>query len=204
MEEIEKYTKLWDLPQGYGNNYDHPYWVEIATTLKHEMGLTGIHQSHKILDVGGGDQRLAKFFTEHSYASLDIAPNAMEPGENAYPHTVTDISQYRGHANEFHWVISIDVMEHIPPTLIDDAIANIWNTVTEGAAFLISTRPDRGGKKIGAILHMTVREPKWWVEKMGQYWSKVSLVRIVSGEYCLLVCRHSKSCSAKTQSESKT
>jgi len=71
-------------------------------------------------------------------------------------------------------------------------ISNIYDSTREGAAFLISTRPDRGGKKIGQILHMTVRPPEWWVKEFGKFFQDVTLLRVVKGEYCLLVCRHVK------------
>lgn len=186
MDEITKYTKLWALPQGYGNNYDHSYWKEIVETLYEAMKMS---EGDHLLDVGGGDQRLAKFFPKQRYTSLDIAPNVMEPGENAYPHIVADISKYTV-VEPHDWAISIDVMEHIPTDLVDAALDNIAGAAHCGAAFLISTRPDRGGKKIGAVLHMTVREPQWWVSIMKDYWDDVNLLRVVTGEYCLIVCRH--------------
>jgi 2-polyprenyl-3-methyl-5-hydroxy-6-metoxy-1,4-benzoquinol methylase len=188
MEEVEKYTLLWDLPQGYGNNYEHPYWKEIVETLKDNFLRDW---KNEILDVGGGDQRLGKFFPDQKYTSLDIAPNACEPGENAYPHIVADIREWSD-PKAYDWVISIDVMEHIPTIDVPMTISNIYDSTREGAAFLISTRPDRGGKKIGQILHMTVRPPEWWVKEFGKFFQDVTLLRVVKGEYCLLVCRHVK------------
>ena len=192
MNEVEKYTALWALPQGYGNNYDHPYWKEIVKTLTDNMGL---HTFNSIIDIGGGDQRLGRFFPNHQYACLDIAPNACEPGENAYPHYVADITEWN-ERRMFDWAISIDVMEHIPTDKVFDAIKNIAGLVNIGGAFLISTRPDRGGKKIGETLHMTVKPPLWWIRKFEAGFETegsrpdVKLLRHVTGEYCLLVARH--------------
>jgi len=179
MEEVEKYTLLWDLPQGYGNNYEHPYWVEIIGTLTKEMGL---HSFHSVLDVGGGDGRMKKFFPNHEYTALDLAPNS---GADI----IADIVTW-DRDDVYDWVISIDVMEHLPTIQVAEAIATIYDATREGAAFLISTRPDRGGKKIGQILHMTVRPPEWWVKEFGKFFQDVTLLRVVKGEYCLLVCRH--------------
>jgi hypothetical protein len=181
MDEVTKYTKLWDLPQGYGNNYDDPRMIEIVGTLTKEMGL---HTFTSVLDVGGGDGRLKKFFPNHVYKSMDIAPNSGADiiGDVSFMSTWNEES--------FDWVISIDVMEHLPIERVDNALHNIATVATEGAAFLICTRPDRGGKKIGAVLHMTVRPPRWWVYRMEDYWKDVQLLRVMTGEYCLIVCRH--------------
>jgi len=184
MEEVEKYTLLWDLPQGYGNNYNHPYWKEIVETLRAALIDRGLQPGHEVLDIGGGDRRVEDWFDNNDgvfYTSLDIAPNS---GADI----IDDITQWYVDGEDcFDYAISIDVMEHIPTNLIDDALGNIRVSVRHSVAFLISTRPDRGGKKIGQTLHMTVREPDWWVRKMFKYWATVKLLRVLPGEYCLIV-----------------
>jgi hypothetical protein len=186
MLEADKYNLLWNLPQGYGNNYDHPYWKEIVATLQTHMQ---IQAGDSMIDIGGGDQRLAQFFPHIRYTSLDIATAAMAPGENAYPHIVADISEWHDF-EKYDWAISIDVMEHLPTLLVPKAITNISQSVIVGAAFLISNRPDRGGRKIGEVLHLTVRPPDWWHYRLSVAFKEVQIVRVVKGEYCLVVCRN--------------
>jgi hypothetical protein len=181
MEEVEKYTKLWDLPQGYGNNWDHPYWKEIGEFVREQMGFNGYES---ILDVGGGNGGMRKFFPAAGYTTLDIAPNS---GADI----IADISEYDlgpEDAGSYDWVVAIDMLEHLPTDRVHDALRNINNLVRCGAVFLISTRPDRGGKKIGATLHMTVREPGWWVNQLADHFTGVQCVRVVKGEYCIVVC----------------
>lgn len=181
MKEIEKYRMLWDLPQGYGNNYSDPRMIEIVNTMTNAMGL---HTFNSVLDVGGGDGRLKSFFPNHEYTSMDIAPNSGADiiGNIADDELMHDVRN----RNQFDWVISIDVMEHLPTDHVEPALSNIRTVATDGAAFMICTRPDRGGKKIGQTLHMTVREPVWWVGMMAQHWQDVQLLRVVKGEYCLI------------------
>lgn len=185
MNELEKYTALWDLPQGYGNNYDDERMIEIVKTLTREMGL---HTFTSVIDIGGGDQRLAKFFPNHKYTCLDIAPNATPCGENAYAHIVADVSDWF-QIDEYEWGISIDVMEHLPTDRVDLALENISLSCSIGCVFLICTRPDRGGKKIGETLHMTVQPAAWWIGMMAKYFHDVKLIRNVIPEYCLIVGR---------------
>ena len=179
MNEEEKYTTLWNLPQGYGNNYDDPRMIEIVGVLTDAIDL---HSGDSVLDVGGGDGRLRKFFPNCDYMSMDIAPNS---GADI----IADISEWR-RVGGFEWCISIDVMEHLPTHLVEHALRNIAKSCYRGAAFLVCTRPDRGGKKIGEVLHMTVQPPVWWVGMMAQHWGSVKLLRDVPREYCLIVCEH--------------
>lgn len=183
MNELEKYTLLWDLPQGYGNNYGHPYWKEIVTYLSTGLHDRGLHPGATLLDIGGGNGSLRGSFENVGvhYTSLDIAPNS---GADI----IGDISDRQAaDVKTFDYGISIDVMEHLPTDRVDDALANIRQTVNHSVAFLISTRPDRGGKKIGQTLHMTVKEPSWWLATLAAHWGSVDLIRVVAGEYCMVV-----------------
>lgn len=189
MEEVEKYTKLWDLPQGYGNNWDHPYWQEIALFVRKAMDERGLEANDSVLDIGGGRGALRKvIFKGCDYTTLDIAPNS---GADI----VADISKAHefGYMTEhgmahpiYDWAVAIDMLEHLPTPCIPDALFNIKQLARNGAVFLISTRADRGGKKIGTTLHMTVREPKWWVHELSEVWDTAELLRTVAGEYCIV------------------
>lgn len=183
MEEVEKYTRLWDLPKGYGNNYSHPYWQEIVSFLSAALHDRDLKPGLTLLDVGGGNGSLRKSFEDVgvSYTSLDLAPNS---GADI----IADISDPQViSAGSFDYGISIDVMEHLPTDRVDDALANIRQAVKHSVAFLISTRPDRGGKKIGQTLHLTVQPPAWWVAQLSKHWGDVQLIREVRGEYCMVV-----------------
>lgn len=193
MNEQEKYTKLWALPQGYGNNWsaDNAYWSEIAEFIVTAMHERGFNVSDNVLDVGGGNGKFEPWLGLEggSYTSLDIAPNS---GADI----IADISTYHGWGpfgglHEWDWTVAIDMLEHLPTDRVYDALANIRKMTDKGAVFLISTRPDRGGKKIGATLHMTVRQPVWWIQTLEDHWDKVEVLRTVKGkqQYCILVCQ---------------
>jgi len=198
MDEVTKYTKLWDLPQGYGNNWDHPYWKDIGDTIISELIDLGLEpgQESTLLDIGGGDGSFQQVLDNHNlgalhYTSLDIAPNS---GADI----IADISEYGGWVESpasnviwavYDFVIAIDMLEHLPTYRVFSALANIRRLTRGGAIFLISTRPDRGGKKIGATLHMTVRPPEWWKIELSAHWSVTNVLRVVKNEYCIIgVC----------------
>ena len=192
MDEVTKYTKLWDLPQGYGNNWDHPYWLEIALFIRRAMDDRGFQVGMSVLDVGGGKGDLRKvIFKGCEYQSLDIAPNS---GADIIVDItewdcMTDWGESECHFYSYDWVIAVDVLEHIPTERVSFALENISVVSFGGAIFLISIRPDRGGKKIGATLHMTVRPTNWWLGQINKHWETVELLREVPGEYCIVVCQ---------------
>jgi 2-polyprenyl-3-methyl-5-hydroxy-6-metoxy-1,4-benzoquinol methylase len=188
MNEEEKYTLLWDLPQGYGNNWGHPYWQEIGKYILNAMNERGLDcAGMSVLDIGGGDGKFKQFCTGLRYTTLDIAPNS---GADIIA-DVSNADEWIDIANpsSFDWITAIDMLEHLPTGRVSSALENI-NAMGDGFIALISTRPDRGGKKIGQTLHMTVRPPGWWVEELSAHWDNVELLRVVSGEYCIVVCRH--------------
>lgn len=57
-----------------------------------------------------------------------------------------------------------DVMEHIPPSLVDRVLDNILQAA-QHVFFQIATRPDILGQLEGHELHLTVRPHSWWLEK---------------------------------------
>lgn len=178
MSEKEKYTILWGRPEGYGNNYDIPKGKEVINFIVDELYLVG---DESILDIGGGDGRLKKFFEGHAYTSLDIAPNA---GADI----VADITGWKN-PGAYDIGMCCDVMEHIPPESVTNAINNIAQTC-DRAAFMISTRPDRFGAKIGMTLHLTVRPPRWWSKELHRVWDDVRLVRDIPNDYCIFTCEN--------------
>ncbi len=190
MEEVDKYTLLWNLPQGYGNNWDHPYWQEIGEFVIKAMIDRGFITNSTVLDIGGGDgafgEALRKIYgTSSGYTTLDIAPNS---GADI----IADISEgkavYEAGVHEpFDWIMAIDMLEHLPTERVQPALSTIRSLALTGAVFLISTRQDRGGRKIGETLHMTVRPPKWWVMELSMHWKNVDTLRVVNGEYMIVV-----------------
>jgi hypothetical protein len=69
--------------------------------------------------------------------------------------------------------VSTDVMEHIPPEMVDTVLDNIKQRV-ERAFFQISLDPtsQRKADNYGGHLHLTVEEPDWWLAKLRKHFSR--------------------------------
>jgi len=66
--------------------------------------------------------------------------------------------------NEFDYTFSADVLEHIPPELIPDVIAEIYRVTSKQTLHVVSTQPS--GCKEG--LHLTVKPVNWWRGMFGR------------------------------------
>ena len=80
------------------------------------------------------------------------------------------------------WIYCCDVMEHIPTHHVDEVLNNM-----NGDAYLrIFLKPDRFGKEIGSVLHLTVKPFEWWEEKIINRWRSVesSSTDVVATFYC--------------------
>ncbi len=67
--------------------------------------------------------------------------------------------------NEFDYTFSADVMEHIPPELVEDAITEIYRVTSKRTLHVIATAPSTCKKG----LHLTVKPMDWWRREFEQH-----------------------------------
>ena len=65
------------------------------------------------------------------------------------------------------------VMEHIPPFKVHDTFRAVRRSVRGPVFFDISLVKDRGGLKVGKVLHLTVKPQDWWHDALSQHWCEV-------------------------------
>ena len=71
--------------------------------------------------------------------------------------------------DEFDYTFSADVLEHIPPALVKDAIAEIFRVTSKQTLHVVSIQPSNN-KKIK--LHLTVKPLEWWKDIFSKHNSK--------------------------------
>jgi hypothetical protein len=83
------------------------------------------------------------------------------PGIERYDPAIPQFSKYPDPA---HLVVCTDVMEHIEPEYVGNAILDIYSLTKRVAYFQIATRKDKS-KTLpdGTNPHKTVRKANWWL-----------------------------------------
>lgn len=68
------------------------------------------------------------------------------------------------------WFYCCDVMEHIPEEAVDRVLENIRDKTLKGGYFNIATYQDgHFGALSGEVLHLTVKNADWWIDKISKY-----------------------------------
>lgn len=76
-------------------------------------------------------------------------------------------------------VICTEVMEHIPEEEIDDAMRNIFDRADKFVFFSIALRPASKRFANGQNVHVTLKTPMWWDDKIDEHNTKDVLVSVV-------------------------
>lgn len=67
---------------------------------------------------------------------------------------------------KFDGVLCTDVAEHVPEDAVDAFLADVIGYANRFAFFCIFTNPSRKFLPDGRNVHLTVRPPEWWVERI--------------------------------------
>lgn len=75
----------------------------------------------------------------------------------------------------FDMTVCIDVMEHVPEECVDIVLADIASYTKKIAVFSISTRPASKILPDGRNAHLTVKDSRWWLKRIGElpFYTKV-------------------------------
>jgi len=152
-KEVEKYTKLRNIFKPQISSH-HLSSAKIAfETLRMKSGDT-------ILDAGAGMGYQTEWFKSHGLItySTDIVPMFKD---------CIKIPIWDMHfIDKTDWVFCVDVLEHIPTEMIDKSISELKRIATKGMYLDICCREDNNGKLINEKLHLTVKPPEWWLDKL--------------------------------------
>lgn len=153
ISEEEKYQLMWGNPEyrimSPGEN--------VASTFVRLCRPTG-----KVIDFGCGTGRGSLAIAKEAICDLllvDFTTNSRDPEAIDLPFLCADISKPMDIRGDYGFCA--DVMEHIPPELVEKTIKNIME-VTPCTFFQISLVPDNLGGLIGHPLHLSVHSFEWW------------------------------------------
>lgn len=105
---------------------------------------------------------------EHDNKTLLGRFNGMIQCYYCYDPAVKKYNQKPPHGMLFDTVCCADVMEHIPEEHVDEVLEDIFSYLKDDgtAMFTISASQASKAFKDGENLHITLKEPQWWTDKL--------------------------------------
>lgn len=101
-----------------------------------------------------------------STGGLIKAINAEYPGIKTAGYD-PGVEEYKELPNQvFDAVVSLDVIEHIEPGLLDNNLRELSNRIGRCAFFRIACYPSKKQLPDGRNCHLIVRPPDWWRQKI--------------------------------------
>ena len=132
-----------------------------------------------LIDLGCGTGRVSKFLQETGFevTALDIAQNALTEFNGRF--ICSSLWEIPDDIEVFRFGFCADVMEHLPPEMVPDAIACVSKHVEIGY-FQIANFVCHEGDKIGEHLHLSVFPADWWEKQFRKNWTrKINELRVI-------------------------
>jgi cyclopropane fatty-acyl-phospholipid synthase-like methyltransferase len=168
QHETEKYRKMWDVPQYRVHSPGYRHVNDVYKRWDLQPGDT-------VLDFGVGSGKAADFLCKREIRvhGIDIVDNCLDKGVLDHPYFTfsTECLWDMDKIHSAEYIYCTDVMEHIPPEHVDEVLDNIDRSMLKAGYFSISCTGDNYGPKyLNEELHLTVRSPQWWAERLEERW----------------------------------
>ncbi len=133
------------------------------------------HGVRSILDAGCGSgqlmrQLITEYGREFDVHGFDISANCLDPWFDDVRDEVLTVGclwNLADYGRSYDGIICTDVMEHIPTDRVPETLDNLRRCTQNAGYFGIALFPDGYGQKLlGEPLHLTVKEPAWWISEL--------------------------------------
>lgn len=132
----------------------------------------GCSPAVRILDMGCGRATLHRIFWRYTGFDFTLAgapKNPLYPGQSFHLADLTGPKSFLTMPeivqSEYDVAVCNDVMEHLPPEDVEEALRNIAQVNARRFIFSIACTASRWGDEHGG-LHLTIQPPEWWRERL--------------------------------------
>lgn len=170
--ERDKYNQMWSMQQYRTVSPGASYMPGVISFCK-TVGLKSV------LDVGCGSG-----VNIESFIRNDIDAHGIDISDTAMHNPMLQERFTRGEAwdmpfkdSTFDFVFSTDVLEHIPPTMVDQTLSEIARVCSGNAFLSISLIRDTCGNLIGEELHLSIFSPEEWTRRINKYFDIIDEIK---------------------------
>lgn len=168
--EKEKYTTIWRC-----NEYRLYSPGESSIKNLPIIDLLRRCGAKTVLDAGCGSGKLMHALIEQCgnefhVHGFDIAENCLDPFFDEIKNDILTVGvlwNKEDFNKEYDAIICCDVLEHIPTEKVELVLDNFYCCTKTFCYLAIALQDDYFGPRIvGKPLHLTVKEPNWWISKI--------------------------------------
>jgi 2-polyprenyl-3-methyl-5-hydroxy-6-metoxy-1,4-benzoquinol methylase len=173
-QEKKKYERLWELAE---YQKDFPCFFLVPIFLNYFGALVAPKES--VIDFGCGcgksaipllqaglDVRLVDFCNNSLAPEIFLLTLGPDRQVSFFQECLWELSHNVSPAD---WILSFDVLEHIPEAKIDSVLEAMALRMQKGGLLSISLKEDVCGKLIGEVLHLTVKPMEWWKGRLERF-----------------------------------
>ena len=165
------------------------YSVDLA-----EFIINTARRGDALLDMGCGRGRAVRHLRERGYRCLGIditlrgakGVSTNHPLPDMVGFTEAPLWKMPFQNNQFEYTFSTDVMEHIPPEMVDAVIKEIYRVTRVEMFLCISTIDDVNYEN----LHKTIQPIAWWRKQFARFNFKAVDTHIVDPETLIMLCHY--------------
>lgn len=170
QSEKEKYTVIWKCDE-------YRLFSPGESSIKHFKIIDFLRKCKvkTVLDAGCGTGKLMRFLIEEcgdefSVHGFDIAENCLDPFFDNIKNDILTVGvlwDEKDFNRKYDAIICTDVLEHIPTEKVKLVLDNFYRCTKTFCYLSIALLPDGFGPEIiGQPLHLTVKEPNWWITQI--------------------------------------
>jgi len=84
--------------------------------------------------------------------------------------------------NSFDVVSCFDVLEHLLPEELDEALMCLWAVCKPGGRLIVSVGTDRGADLNGRDTHLIQKPMVWWKWRLGESWHEITVDHVATSK----------------------